>query len=135
MSKENLFENVKNYHEGILTKSNLEACCCSVLLQEDEAFRYIVINYEDGDTKFIYEDEKGYEELESNFHKNRYTSYHEFFTTKETGVEKRGALELKYYVRFPKEMYVVMPLDKAREALKDCTKESDVISVYGKYEG
>lgn len=127
------FSKVKEYHEGIITKAVLERCCCTVLLGEDVALRYIVATLESGEQKLIYEDEEKFRRVERDFHENRFTSYHELFTTKELAEEEKFGRKFKYYVRFTEDMYVQMNIDEAMEALTDCTKGEDVVTALGKY--
>ena len=100
-------ECVISYRTGYVTKQNLTIyACCNLVPKEDVLFEYIEVEYEDGSRRFFYEDEEGFKHFERNFVSKRFTSYHEFFTTEEMAIEKRGSLELKYYMRRDNECYV-----------------------------
>lgn len=131
----------KYYRLGHLLKeveSNLGCChhtyvnCC--------IFDYIEVVYEDGSSKFFYEDEKEFEHFERNFVSKRFTSYHEFFTTEEPAVEDRGFMKLNYFVRLGAESYEKVEL-KAKESELDALaaegkieKVNDRFTMYGKYD-
>lgn len=103
-------------------------------------FEYIEVVYEDGFRKYFYEDSSKYEHFERNFVSNRFTSYHEFFTTSEPAVEDRGFIKLNYYVRHDSDSYEKVSL---KELLNDLEKKEkdglikrvkDRITVYGQYD-
>lgn len=128
-------ETITGYREGVVTKEALSDWNCHVTASnEKEVFRYIEIFCESGAHYYVYEDEQGYALFEKNFMSNRFTSYHEFWTTKELAVEERGALALKYYVRHPEEVYRFTPLATAREMLKEYEQLPPRITVLGKYD-
>ena len=91
-----LEEKIEGYREGIVVKEALADWNCHVAAtNEKEVFRYIEIFCENGVRYYVYEDEKGYALFEKNFMSNRFTSYHEFWTTDELAVEQRGAAALQ----------------------------------------
>ncbi|MBP9997168.1 MAG: hypothetical protein KBT19_07895 [Lachnospiraceae bacterium] len=103
-------------------------------------FEYIEVVYEDGTHKFFYENDEGFEHFESNFKSKRFTSYHEFFTTDEPAVEKRGSLQLKYYVRRDTDCYEKVTLASKTAELDELVKAgkikrvADRVTVYGNYD-
>lgn len=128
-------EKIEGYREGIVTKEALADWNCHVASScEKEVFHYIEIICEQGVRYYVYDDEKGYALFEKNFMSNRFTSYHEFWTTDELAVEERGALELKYYVRHSDEVYRFTPLAEAREMLKEYKQLPVRITVLGQYD-
>lgn len=130
-----LEEKIEGYREGIVAKEALADWNCHVAAtNEKEVFRYIEIFCENGVRYYVYEDEKGYALFEKNFMSNRFTSYHEFWTTDELAVEQRGALELKYYVRHGENVYRFTPLATARELLKEYEQFPMRITVLGQYD-
>ncbi len=126
---------IESYREGILMSNRLQNWnCCVPRTGDEEHFRYIEVIYKDGTHKFIYSDDAGYERFLESFHRNRFTSFHEFFTTEELAVEHRGALALKYYVRREESDYVKMPLEEARKKLAGCTRLADRVTVLGEFD-
>lgn len=133
----NIFEEetITFWREGNVVKGTIETSgCCGCMSREEVAFSYIEICCESGMNYYVYDDEKAYDEFEKSFLSKRFTSYHEFFTTKELAVEERGSLRLKYYVRHNDDVYRFTALDVAREKLKDYPKEETKITVLGQYE-
>lgn len=131
----------KAYHIGYVMKNEMSSCmCCRLVSRENVMFEYIAIVYEDGTEKFYYEDEEEFAHFERNFHSNRFTSYHEFFTTKELAIESRGALKLRYYVRKPQDVYEKVNLTEKRNELEklesenQIVREEDKITRYGQYD-
>ena len=130
-----LEEKIEGYREGIVVKEALADWNCHVAAtNEKEVFRYIEIFCENGVRYYVYEDEKGYALFEKNFMSNRFTSYHDFWTTDELAVEQRGALELKYYVRHDENVYRFTPLETAREMLKEYEQFPMRVTVLGQYD-
>ena len=128
-------ENITGYREGMVTKEALADWNCHVSsTNEKVVFQYIEIFCESGARYYVYDDEKGYPFFESNFMSNRFTSYHEFWTTDELAEEERGALILKYYVRHTEDVYRFTPLDKAREMLQEYKLLPPRITVLGQYD-
>lgn len=128
-------ENIRGYREGIVTKEVLADWNCHVSsTNEKEVFRYIEIICESGAHYYVYEDEQGYAVFEKDFMSNRFTSYHEFWTTEELAVEERGSLKLKYYVRHSDEVYRFTKLENAREMLREYEQLPPRITVLGQYD-
>lgn len=125
---------VKAYQEGIVTKEVICSWNCEVPMSERAGvFSYIKLVLEDGSEQFLYEDEEWFHKFEEDFHNKRFTSYHDFFTTKKLLTENRGIIKLDYYERRPKECYEICSLKEAKEALKDVEKLPDAVSGWGKY--
>lgn len=124
------------YREGVVTKGALVNMCCCHTSSDDalEMFRYIEIACESGAHYFVYDNPEGYVEFEQNFVSNRFTSYHEFFTTEELAIEERGALKLKYFVRHSDDVYRFTPLDVAKEKLKEFELLPTKYTALGQYE-
>lgn len=128
-------ETIDFWREGFVMKEALSDWNCHVCATNEKVvFQYIEICCESGACYYVYDDEKGYDLFEKNFMSNRFTSYHEFFTTKQLAVEKRGDLQLKYYVRHEDEVYRFTSLDTARELLQDYKQENPRITVFGQYQ-
>ncbi len=130
----------KNYRIGqVIYEEMTVYACCSLVPKENVMFEYVEVEYEDGRRKFFYEDEQEFEHFEKNFESKRFTSYHEFWTTSEEAVEKRGSLSLKYYVRHPKECYEKVILADKLNELDTMAQEGQVIRLdnqitrYGHY--
>ena len=133
--------NVISYHSGYVIKQNMTLyACCRLVPKEDILFEYIEAEYEDGSHRFFYEDEEGFEHFERNFVSNRFTSYHEFFTTEESAIEKRGSLSLKYYVRRTEDCYEKTDITQIKCELEQLAKSGKVkqtkdrITEYGHYD-
>ena len=131
----------KAYRLGQVLKQEAASCGWLRLIPVDFVmFEYIEVEYDDGSHKFYYEDEREYEHFESNFHSKRFTSYHEFFTTEELAVEKRGSLELKYYVRRGGDDYEIMSLADKKLELAELEGKGLIshvpnrITIYGQYD-
>ncbi|MCI5620370.1 MAG: hypothetical protein MR355_02205 [Lachnospiraceae bacterium] len=129
-----LFENIASYREGIVTNHEVKLNCCSCILDECNMFSYIELIYQDGSRHYIYEDEEGYQKFEHNFVNNRFTSFHEFFTTEELAVEKRGDLSLKYYVRRDPADYTIANLAETLKELADYPKTAPRMTTLGHYD-
>jgi hypothetical protein len=128
-------EGLKAYREGCLVANLLVHWnCCVPRTSDEELFRYIELIYEDGSHKFIYSDQKGYERFLENFHENRFTSFHEFWTTEEPRVEQRGVLSLKYYARREKQDYIIAPLGETLEQLAPYPKLPERVTTLGRYD-
>lgn len=128
-------DQVAAYREGIVRKEAVcHLNCCVPRAMEEEVFHYIEIIFKDGSRKFAYEDEKGFEEFKKNFEKNRFTSFHEFFTTEKTAYEDRGEISLRYFEYRENSDYIVGPLEKIREELKEERKLEDRITEPDKYD-
>lgn len=130
----------KSYHIGKIIRDEMTVyACCRLVPKENVLFEYVEVEYEDGSCLFYYQDEEGFEHCENNFHSKRFTSYHEFFTTKELAVEERGSLKLKYYVRRSKDQYVKTDLSEKIKSLSDMASSGsiahneDCITQYGQY--
>ena len=130
----------ESYRIGYVTKQEMTIyACCRLVPKDDIIFEYIEVEYEDGSHKFFYEDEEGFEHFERNFVSKRFTSYHEFFTTSELATEKRGPLELKYYVRRSNECYEKTNIEKKISELEQLANSGSVkrledrITEYGHY--
>lgn len=131
----------KAYRIGQVVKQEAASCGWLRLIPVDFVmFEYIEVEYEDGTHRFFYENESEFAHFESNFVSKRFTSYHEFFTTQESAVEKRGSLELKYYVRRSPEDYEIVSLaDKKRELseLEEkrlVSRAQNRVTIYGQYD-
>lgn len=129
-----LFENVVSYREGIVTNHEVKLNCCSCVLDECVLFSYLEIRYEDGSRHFVYQDEEGYRKFEKNFMDNRFTSFHEFFTTEELAVEQRGDLSFKYYVRRDPSDYTVADLAETMKKLEKYPKANTRTATLGSYD-
>lgn len=128
-------EKITGYREGIVTKEALADWNCHVSsTNEKEVFRYIEIFCESGAHYYVYDDEQGYIIFENDFMSNRFTSYHEFWTTSELATEKRGSLELKYFVRHTEDVYRFTPLETAREMLREYKRLPSRFTVLGQYD-
>lgn len=126
---------ISGYREGYITKDVITRLqCCTPVEEETIAFRYLDIFLDDGTHQFVYEDDEALQRFKENFHKNRFTSFHEFLTTEELAEEDRGVIVLKYYVPRNDDAYSKAPLQEAREWLKDCKKLPDRVAVWGKYD-
>lgn len=130
----------ESYRIGYVTKQEMTIyACCRLVPKDDIIFEYIEVEYEDSSHKFFYEDEEGFEHFERNFVSKRFTSYHEFFTTSELATEKRGSLELKYYVRRSNECYEKTNIEKKISELEQLANSGSVkrledrITEYGHY--
>lgn len=131
----------KAYRIGQVIKQEAASCGWLRLVPVDSVmFEYIEVVYEDGESRFFYENESAFVHFESNFNSKRFTSYHEFFTTKELAVEKRGSLELKYYVRRESSAYEQVSLLAKKQELSELEEQGllshaqNRITVYGKYD-
>lgn len=131
----------KVYRLGQVIKQEAASCGWLHLIPVDSImFEYIEVEFEDGTRKFYYENEREFEHFESNFSSKRFTSYHEFFTTEELGIEKRGSLELKYYVRRSSDSYEIVSLTDKKQELSDLEEKGLIghvqnrVSVYGQYD-
>ena len=131
----------KSYRLGQVIRQEAASCGWLRLVPVDSIiFEYIEVEYEDGSCKFYYENEREFEHFESNFKSKRFTSYHEFFTTEEPAVEKRGSLELKYYVRRSSCDYEIVTLSDKKQELADLEEKGLIrhddnrITVYGQYD-
>ncbi|MGN0342372.1 MAG: hypothetical protein ACI4DO_06220 [Roseburia sp.] len=129
-----LFENLASYREGIVTQHEVKLHCCSCILDECNLFSYIELLYQDGSRHFVYEDEEGFKKFEKNFMDNRFTSFHEFFTTEELAVEQRGDLSFKYYVRRDPSDYTIANLADILKELADYPKTDARITTLGSYD-
>ena len=122
------------YRNGEVIRTSLRAAgCCRLVEKPTVCFEYIRVVFADGEEKLIYEDTEGKKFVEDNFVANRFTSYHEFFTTKEEAIEDRDVVQLTYYIRRPEEDYVIMKLDEAREILKEAKQEETTTTTIGEY--
>lgn len=110
-----------SFRQGLVTKAKISNyACCTILADDEEIFRYLELKNKDNVRFFIYEDMDGYKSFAENFHKNRYTSFHEFFTTEELVEEKKPTgLVMKSYKRRGEEDYKVMPLAEAQKLLEE----------------
>ena len=131
----------KVYRLGQVVKQEAASCGWLRLIPVDSVmFEYIEVEYEDGTHKFYYENTSEFEHFESNFKSKRFTSYHEFFTTEELAIEKRGSLELKYYVRRDLGDYEIVSLNDKKQELAALEEQglvlraSDRITIYGQYD-
>ncbi|MBO5489065.1 MAG: hypothetical protein J5972_04075 [Eubacterium sp.] len=124
---------LKNYRIGIVMKDEVCLSCCSATCNQVEVFRYLELIDENGDREFVYEDEEGYRSFEENFMNNRFTSFHEFFTTEETAMQERGILQLKYYVRRGKECYRKESIEEVLNTLDTSLRLPDRETMWGKY--
>lgn len=136
-----IIDNALSYRVGYVTKQNMTIyACCRLVPKEDVLFKYVEVKYKDGMSKFFFEDEEGYEHFERNFISKRFTSYHEFFTTDEAAIERRGSLELKYYVRRTNDSYQKTDIThllselEMHEKAKKLSRLEDRITEYGHYE-
>lgn len=126
---------IESYRMGIVMSNCLQHWnCCVPRTGDEEHFRYIDVIYSDGSHKFIYDDDKGYSRFLENFHKNRFTSFHEFFTTEELAIEQRGALGLKYYVLRGDDDYIKMSIVEGLEKLSAYKQLPDRITVLSEYD-
>lgn len=127
-------EQVKAYREGILV-FNAILCytCCATTVGDDERFRYVEVIYEDGRRHYYYSNQREYEYWEKNFHKNRYTSFHEFWTTEEKR-KSDGPVKMDYFVRRPASDYtLVEDLKTVLQELEGCEKLPDRMCSYDNY--
>lgn len=128
-------EVIIGYREGLVTKEVLADWNCHATTDNTKiVFRYLEIFCESGERYYVYEDEKGYQVFEKNFMSNRFTSYHEFWTTDEKAVEDRGALQLTYFIRHTEESYRLTPLTEARQMLQQYTLLPPRVTVLGQYD-
>lgn len=133
--------NEKYYRVGhVLKKVESNIGCCHHTYVDCCIFDYIEVVYDNGLHKFFYEDDKEFEHFERNFVSKRFTSYHEFFTTKEPAVEDRGFMKLNYFVRLGADSYEKVDL-KAKESELEAMagdglikKVNDRITMYGEYD-
>lgn len=127
-------ETIQFWREGyVVTEIITDWNCHAHDSQEKIVFQYIEIQCASGTCYYVYEDEEGYRMFEEDFMKNRFTSYHEFFTTVRPATERRGSLEWKYYVRHEEDVYRQTSLAKARDLLEKYKKEPVHITVLGQY--
>ena len=131
-----------SYRWGHVIKDEMTFyACCRIIPKELSLFDYIEVMYEDGTLRFFYQDREGFEHFERNFVSKRFTSYHEFFTTKESAVEQRGSLKLKYYIRRSYDCYIQTDLEAKEKELDQKAAEGSVrkledrITQYGNYAG
>lgn len=131
----------KAFRFGYVIKQEMTVyACCRLIPKDNSIFDYIEVEYEDGSHHFFFENEEGHDHFERNFVSKRFTSYHEFFTTEELAIEKRGSLELKYYVRRDDDCYEKVNLkDKAAKLAEMASKGlvtqlPDRITEYGVYD-
>lgn len=132
-----ILDDVFAYREGIVTKNEFNGCsCCHLNIEEEEIFHYLELKKNNGESVFVYEDTEGFSRFEQNFHQNRFTSYHEFWTTKEIAKEERSGLTFIYYVRLTEDYYKKMPLQEVRKLLQENAfpREEDRITAWGKYD-
>lgn len=128
-------DSVLAYREGRVMNDivcNLGCCCPSQ--DVEQVFSYIEIICKDGTRLYAYEDDAGYRRFEEDFHKRRFTSFHEFWTTQEAAEEQRDLFTLKYYVRRPESSYIKAPLDEIRARLDGCRKLQDRITAFHQYD-
>ena len=131
----------KTYRIGQVIKQEAASCGWLRLVPVDFVmFEYIEVEYEDGNRRFFYENESEFAHFESNFKSKRFTSYHEFFTTEEPAIEKRGSLELKYFVRRSLDDYEKVSLEDKKRELAELEKNGLItqtqnrITIYGQYD-
>ena len=131
----------KAYRIGQVIKQGATSCGWLRLVPVDMVmFEYIEVEYEDGSRKYFYENEKEFEHFESNFVSKRFTSYHEFFTTDKLDVEKRGSLQLKYYVRRDSSDYEIVKLSEKKSELAKLEENGLIshiknrVTMYGHYD-
>lgn len=127
-------ENVKAYREGILTYHAIQKLNCCVPLQGvEERFRYIEVIFEDGNRHFYYTNQREFDYWEENFHRNRYTSFHEFWTTEERKMSE-GVVSFAYYERRPASDYTkVDSLEEVEKELEGCKKLCPRMCTYDSY--
>lgn len=128
-------ENIKYYRKGHVIKETLDNLyCCHIAEVTKPVFEYIELYYEDGSRKFVYEDTENYNVFRTNFHKVRFTSFHEFFCTEEIGVEDRGFAQFNYYVYRPETDYIIESLENALSELRDINEVEPRITYYNQYD-
>ena len=125
---------IKAYREGILTYYAIQKLNCCVPHQGmEERFRYVEVIYTDGTRHFYYTNQREFDYWEENFYRNRYTSFHEFWTTEEKK-KSEGAVAFDYYVRRPASDYTrVDDLGEVLEKLKPYRKLSPRMCTYDSY--
>lgn len=128
-------DTVSAYREGHVMNDivcNLGCCCPSQ--DVEEVFSYIEVIARDGSRHFYYEDPKGYERFEADFHQRRFTSFHEFWTTEEAAEEQRDLFSFRYYVRRPESSYTKTPLEEVRSQLASCRRLPDRVTQFHSYD-
>lgn len=128
-------DTVSAYREGHVMNNivcNLGCCCPSQ--DVEEIFSYIEVIDQNGGRHFYYEDQKGYDRFEADFHQRRFTSFHEFWTTEEAAEEQRGLFSFRYYVRRPESCYTKLPLAEIRSQLISCRRLPDRVTQFHSYD-
>lgn len=128
-------DGIRAWREGSVTNDiATHLYCCVPRHDTEEVLHYIEVMYEDGGRLFLYEDENGYERFSDDFDKRRFTAFHEFWTTEETGEEDRGGISLKYYIRRPEEDHLLTSLQDARAALAPFPQLADRMTTFHRYD-
>lgn len=131
-------ENISAWREGhVMNDIVFNLGCCCPGQGTEEVFSYIEVIYKDGNRHYFYENQTGFDRFEKDFYDKRFTSFHEFWTTKEAAEEKRDLFSFRYYVRRPEDAYTHLTtseMDELKTKLPASCKKPDRITQFHHYD-
>lgn len=131
-------ENISAWREGhVMNDIVFNLGCCCPGQGTEEVFSYIEVIYKDGNRHYFYENQTGFDRFEKDFYDKRFTSFHEFWTTKEAAEEKRDLFSFRYYVRRSEDAYTHLTtseMDELKIKLPASCKKPDRITQFHHYD-
>lgn len=131
-------ENISAWCEGhVMNDIVFNLGCCCPGQGTEEVFSYIEVIYKDGNRHYFYENQTGFDRFEKDFYDKRFTSFHEFWTTKEAAEEKRDLFSFRYYVRRSEDAYTHLTtseMDELKIKLPASCKKPDRITQFHHYD-
>lgn len=126
---------IASYREGhVINDIVCNVGCCVPYEDYEEIFRYIELICTDGSRLYLYDNQTGFSRFEEDFHKRRFTSFHEFWTTDVLADEKRGLFTFKYYIRHTADSYLVENVANALQLLHTVNRLPDRITSFHNYD-